>query len=45
MSENDPKTLKKEFPDYKWKYSTKKFANPYEFFKCVVDYQKSVDTS
>ena len=45
MSENDPKTLKKEFPDYKWKYSTEKFANPYEFFKCVVDYQKPVDIS
>ena len=30
LSENDPKFLKKEFPD-RWKFLNKKLANPYEF--------------
>ena len=40
--ENNLELLKTEFPD-KWKYLTKKLANPYEFFNCIEDYQKSVD--
>ena len=42
MGENDLKMLKKGFPD-KWKYQTK-VAYPYEFFNCIEDYQKSVDS-
>ena len=42
MRENDPKILKKVFPD-KWKYLTKILAYPYEFFKSHVDYQKPVN--
>ena len=34
--------MKTEFPG-KWKYLTKKLANPYDFFNCIEDYQKSVD--
>ena len=41
MGENDFKILKTELPD-KWKYLTKKLANPYEFFKSIDDYQKPV---
>ena len=39
MGENDLKILKTELPD-KWKYLTKKLANPYEYFNSVDDYQK-----
>ena len=42
MGENDFKILKTGFPN-KWKYLTKKLAYPYEFFKCIEDYQKPVN--
>ena len=42
MGENDLKILETEFPD-KWKYLTKKSANPYEYFNSIDDYQKPVD--
>ena len=41
MGENDLKMLKTQFP-IKWKYSTKKFAYPYEFFNCIEDYQRAI---
>ena len=44
MGENDLKLLKTEFPD-KWKNLPKKLAYPYEFFKCIEDFQKLVDSS
>ena len=40
--ENDLKLIKTEFPD-KWKYITKKFAKPYEYFNSIDDYQKPVE--
>ena len=40
--ENDLKLLKSEFPD-KWKYFTKRIANPYDYFNSIDDYQKPVD--
>ena len=42
MGGNDLKSLKTEFPD-KWNFFTRKSAYPYEFFKCVDDYQKPVN--
>ena len=42
MGENDLKILKTEFPD-KWKYLTKKLADPYEYFNSIQDYQKTVE--
>ena len=42
MKKNDLKILKTGFPD-KWKYLTKKLANPYENFISIDDYQKPVD--
>ena len=42
MVENDLEDLKTEFL-HKWKYWTKKSADPYEFFICLDDYQKHVD--
>ena len=42
MGENDLKILKTRFP-YKWNYSTKKLAYPYELFNSIKDYKKSVD--
>ena len=42
MGENYLKNLKTGFPD-KWKYLTKKLANPYEYFISIDDYQKPVD--
>ncbi len=42
MGENDLKILKDGFPD-KWKYLTKKFAYPYEYFNSSDDYQKPVN--
>ena len=42
LVENGLKILKTGFLD-KWKYLTKKLANPYEYFKSVNDYQKPVD--
>ena len=42
MGESDPKFLKTEFPN-NWKYLTKKFAYPYEYFNCIDDYQKPVE--
>ena len=42
MGENDLKILKRGFPG-KWKYLTKKFAYPYEYFNCIDDYQKRVN--
>ena len=42
MGEKDLQLLKTGFPD-KWKYLTKKLAFPYEFFKCIEEYQKPVD--
>ena len=44
MGENDLKFLITEFPD-KWIYSTETLVYPYEFFKCIEDYQKPVDNS
>ena len=41
MGENDLKILKTGFPD-KWKYLTKKLADPYEYFNSIDDYQKPV---
>ena len=43
MGENEPKLLKTEFPE-KRIYLTKKLAYPYEYFNCIEDYQKPVDT-
>ena len=43
MRENDPKISKTEYPDNRWKYLTKKPAYPYEYFNCLVDYQKPVN--
>ena len=43
MGENDPKTLKTDFPDNKWKYSIEKLAFPYEYFNSTDDSQKPVD--
>ena len=42
MGENDPKILKKGFPD-KWKYLSKKLVYPYEYFNSIEDYNKPVD--
>ena len=42
MDGNDLKILKTGFPD-KWKFLTKKLANPYENFNSIDDYQKPVD--
>ena len=42
MGENDLKILKRGLPD-KWKYLTKKLTYPYEYFKCIDDYQKPVN--
>ena len=42
MGEIDLKVLKTGFPD-KWRCLTKKLAYPYEFFSCIVDYQKPVN--
>ena len=42
MGQNDLKILKTGFPD-KWKYLTKKLADPYEYFNSIDDYQKPVD--
>ena len=42
MGENDLKPLTTEFPD-RWKNLPKKLAYPYEFLKCIEDYQKPVD--
>ena len=42
MGENDPKVLKKEFPD-KWKFLTKKLAYPYENVNSIDDYKKPFD--
>ena len=41
MGENDLKFLETEFPD-KWKHLTKNLV--YEFFNCIEDYQKPVDS-
>ena len=41
LGENDLKILKTGFPN-KWKYLTKKFAYPYEYFNSIEDYEKSV---
>ena len=44
MGEKDPKILKTEFTDKKWKYLTKTLAYPFEHFNSFVDdYQKPVD--
>ena len=43
IGENDLKSLKTEFPDFKWKYLTKKLAYPYEYFNCLDDYQTPVN--
>ena len=40
--EKDLKILKTEFTD-KWKYLTKKLANPHESFNSIDDYRKPVD--
>ena len=40
--QNDLKILKTGFPN-KWKNSTKKLANPYEFFRSIEDYKKPVN--
>ena len=42
MGENDIKILKIGFPD-KWKFLTKKLADPYEYFNSVNDYKKPVN--
>ena len=42
MGEKDLKILKTGFPD-KWKYLTKKLANPFEYFNSFDDYQKPVN--
>ena len=42
MEENDLKILKTGF-SYKWKFSTKKLAYPYDFFNSIKDYKKSVE--
>ena len=42
MGGNDLEILKTEFSD-KWKYSTKKLAYPYEYFKTFGEYQKLLD--
>ena len=43
MAEINPKSLKTQFPDNKWKYLTRKLAYPYEHFNSIDDYQKPVD--
>ena len=43
MGENDLKLLKTGFPD-KWEFLTKKLAYPYDFFNCIEDYQKPVNS-
>ena len=44
MGENDLKIEKENFPDTKWKFSTKKFAYTYENFNCVDDHRKPVNS-
>ena len=43
MSENDLEILKNDLSDNRWKYLTKKLANPYEYFNSLDDYQKPVE--
>ena len=42
ISENHPKILKTDFPD-RWKFLSKNFAYPYEYFNSISDYQKPVN--
>ena len=44
IAENDPKILKTEFFDNKWKFLTKKLAYQYGYFNNLNDYQKPVDS-
>ena len=43
MGVNDPKSLKIDFPDNKWKYLTKKLAYSYDYFNSLDGYRKPVD--
>ena len=43
VGENDLKILKTGFPD-KWKFLNKKLVYLSEFFNCIEDYQKPIDT-